>query len=375
MNLNSFRELLIKKASGHTRDLFSSMKDDLLFDLVLESLEKAKKHKNAGKKTNSMATVWSKLSSAKDAHMLRDALGHHVSQYQGARKAEDYAKSKGKTLAAEDHGNKANKHLKQVMHLAHLAHKTSDNGVMTFDAIPTHSWEKNEVGTNNRKGWAKVYSDAASGKYRYLEGNPHPSDITNAKTKAKLKANHGAYPFEKMQVGTIHPVSGDIDKRYIHIDHDVESDGKFTPHEFDKHPLMQLAQTDGNKGGHRFGIKEEHFGAHGEDGKNTHLGNFHNEMKDWISDKAGHFKSWMGKQRENPKDTSGTKPSAPLSLRGPTPEPVAVTAPQAAPAATAPAAPSNPKLDELKNHFKNSGQAVPPDEQLTAMLDYMSKDK
>ena len=135
MNLNSFRELLLKKANGHTKDLFSIIKDDLLYDLVLESLEKASKHKNAGKKTNSMATVWSKLTSAKDAHMLRDALGHHVSHYQAARKAEEGAKSKSMSIAAEDHSKKADKHLKQVMHIAHLAHKTSGNGNMTFDAI------------------------------------------------------------------------------------------------------------------------------------------------------------------------------------------------------------------------------------------------
>lgn len=368
MNLNSFRELLLKKADGHTKDLFSVIGDNLLADLVLESLEKAKKHKNAGKKTNSMTTVWSKLSSAKDAHMLRDALGHHVSHYQAARKAEEEAKSKGMSLAAEDHANKANKHLKQVMHLSHLAHKTSGNGTMTFNAIPTHSWEKNEVGNNNRKGWAKSYSDAASGKYRYLEGTPHASDIANPKTKVKLKGNHGAYPFEKMQIGVVHPVSGEINNKFIHIDHDVKSDGKYAEHEFDNHPLMQLTQAGGNKGGHRFGIKEDHFGEHGEEGKNGHLGDFHSAMKDWISDKAGHFKNWLGKQREKTGDTSGTNSSEPLSIGSSAPEPEAVSPQSEAPS-------SNPKLDELRDHFKSSGQDVPPDEQLTAMLDYMSKDK
>ena len=374
MSLNSFRELLLKKADGHIKDLFSVIRDDLLADLVLESLEKTKKHKNAGKKTNSMATVWSKLSSAKDAHMLRDAVGHHVSHYQAARKAEEGAKGKGMSMAAEDHGNKANKHLKQLMHLAHIAHKTSGNGTMTFDSIPTHSWEKNEVGNNNRKGWAKNYSDAASSKYRYLEGDPHSSDIANPKASVKLKGNHSAYPFEKMQVGVVHPSTGEIDNKYIHIDHEVESDGKYSPHEFDNHPLMQLTQASGNKGGHRFGIKEEHFGDHGADDKKSHLDSFHSEMKDWISDKAGHFKSWIGKQREaQDKDPAaykarGEKPSNPLTdFKGATAQPEAVSKPAAAQ--------SNPELDKLRDHFKGSGQAVPPDDQLSAMLTYMNKGK
>ena len=110
MELNSFRELLLKKASNDPilQSIIDVMKDELIAQKVLESLEKmARPQASMGRSANAAVTAFGNQLKNKDIEMMRDALAHHVNHYRSALQH-------GKRDVADQHLNK----IIPMMHLA-----------------------------------------------------------------------------------------------------------------------------------------------------------------------------------------------------------------------------------------------------------------
>ena len=262
MELNSFKELLLKKADGNSdlQTLIRFINNDILADEIIESLEKMSAAK--GDKANSAITSFAGSATNADINMLHDAIGHHLSHFAAANKAhppkegkatitQNYTTHEGPnpTQKVSTHETAhheldpvAKQHLERAMHLADFAAKASKHslGKMNFDHVPTHAWEMNRTGDATRKnanGQSKYVDDqqglkrrpqASSKKfpdYGYLLADPHPS----YKHKGKLRGHEGQYPFEEMK----------INNKHVHIDPTVQAQDKYVEHPFDKHPLFQ----------------------------------------------------------------------------------------------------------------------------------------
>lgn len=261
MGLNSFKELLLKKADGNDNlvSMIRFMSDDFLATEIMESLEKMAAHK--GDKANSAITGWAGSATGADVNMLHDALSHHLSKFAAANKARppkvsDVEKkismtdhSKGGTKQELPYKTKhvemdpvAHQHLERAMHLADLAARASKHslGKMNFDHVPTHAWEMNETSAHQRvnQHGQKKYADDQQGlkrrlqgkgakrfeNYGYLMQEPHEKYAN----KGKLRGHTGQYPFEEMK----------INDKHVHIDPNVEASDKYEPHPFDSHPLF-----------------------------------------------------------------------------------------------------------------------------------------
>lgn len=261
MELNSFKELLLKKANGNDnlQTLIRFISNDALAEEIMESLEKMAAHK--GDKANSAITGWAGSATGADVSMLHDALGHHLSKFAAANKARPPKTSDvEKKISMTDHskgGTKqelpyqtkhvemdpiAHQHLERAMHLADLAARASKHslGKMNFDHVPTHAWEMNETSAHQRvnQHGQKKYADDQQGLKRRLQGKgakrfenygflmqePHEKYAN----KGKLRGHSGQYPFEEMKVNDKH----------VHIDHDMPASDKYEPHPFDSHPLF-----------------------------------------------------------------------------------------------------------------------------------------
>ncbi len=108
VELKSFRELLLKKADGNPtlQTIIDVMKDDLIANKVIESLEKmARPQASMGRSANAAVTAFGNQMKNKDVEMMRDALSHHVSHYKSALK-------NGQREIAD-------KHLNQIIPLMH----------------------------------------------------------------------------------------------------------------------------------------------------------------------------------------------------------------------------------------------------------------
>lgn len=267
MELNSFKELLLKKAEGNDnlKTLIRYISNDILAEEIIESLEKMASHK--GDKANSAITGFAGSATGADINMLHDAIGHHLSHFAAANKAQPTVSTPAvKEIAATTHAGGeqktthkyetqehkmhpvAAKHLERAMHLADLAARASKHslGKMNFDHVPTHAWEMNETSNHQRinKHGQKKYADDQQGLKRRLQGdkaerfnnygyllqNPHESYAN----KGKLRGHEGQYPFEEMK----------INDKHVHIDPTLEApksesgELQYTPHEFDSHPLF-----------------------------------------------------------------------------------------------------------------------------------------
>jgi hypothetical protein len=242
MELKSFRELLLKKATDNPtlQTIIDVMKDDLIADKVIESLKKMalkKPHENMGLKANAGVTSFGRNLTNKDIRMMRDAIGHHIAHHKAALKAGDR--------------DAADKHLEKIMPLMYLAHQAANhsNGMMTVEAEEPQSWESN-ITTEERspkgrrveetEGWARrakpnskrIYTPK---NYRYLEMPPHP-EHDHSKTRAG-RFNDSGYPFEEIQIGS--PADVNAKRAYLHIP-DIENKSGFTPHPFDEHPIHDV---------------------------------------------------------------------------------------------------------------------------------------
>lgn len=288
MELKSFRELLLKKADNNPtlQTLIDVMKDDLIAQKVLESLEKmARPQASMGRSANAAITAYGNQIKNKDVEMMRDALAHHVNHYRSALK-------NGKRDIADQHLNK----IIPMMHLAARAGSHS-GGQLGLDYVPLEPWETNYTTTERRdetgklkegtKGLRRRLNSVSRDKnprsvpdYRYLEMAPHEE---HADTK---KSNHkGGYPFEEIQLGN--PAKIDAKEAYLHL-HDVGPQDAFVPHPFDEHPIHAFAE-------------------HKQDSLTpSQLSDFAQKMSDWHG--SEHNAKWMeGVKQLHAKDPEAFK--------------------------------------------------------------------
>ena len=238
--LNSFKELLIKKAEGnpYLETLIKFAKDEIIADQVIESLLKMAEPSAAmGRGANSALTSYAGHMDNSDVEQIRDALAHHISHYKGALKA-------GNRSVADQHLNK----IIPLMHTAGRAGRHS-GGKMVLDYPSTTPWETNyttperhphngklKEGTKDLGRRPKKTREGSSRgvpDYRYLEMAPHPGHGDYGKMP-----HRGGYPFEEIQLGT--PAKRDAGKAYLPIE-DVGEVNEYVPHPYDQHPIHSVA--------------------------------------------------------------------------------------------------------------------------------------
>jgi len=247
MELKSFRELLLKKATDNPtlQTIIDVMRDDLIADKVIESLEKmARPQASMGRSANAAVTAFGNQMKNKDVEMMRDALSHHVSHYKSALK--------------NGQRDIADKHLNKLIPLMHLAGKAAahSNGQLGLDYVPLEPWETNyttperikegaERGVPGKlkegtKGLrrrpnpgAREDNPRAVRDYRYLEMKPHEEHAD-----VKRSPHKGGYPWEEVQLGN--PAKIDAKEAYLHLQ-DVGKQDAYVPHPFDEHPIHQIA--------------------------------------------------------------------------------------------------------------------------------------
>ena len=256
MELKSFRELLLKKAADNPtlQTIIDVMKDELIAEKVIESLEKmAKPQASMGRSANAAVTAFGNQMKNKDVEQMRDALSHHVSHYQAALK--------------NGQRDIADKHLNKIVPLMHLAGKAAahSNGQLGLDYIPLEPWETNYT-TPERikaedikpggkgvpgklkegtKGLRRRLNSTSRDKnprsvpdYRYLEMKPHEEHADS-----KRSPHNGGYPWEEIQIGN--PAKIDTKEAYLHLNDPGKQDA-YVPHPFDEHPIHEIADTPEN---------------------------------------------------------------------------------------------------------------------------------
>jgi len=248
MNLNSLKEILIKKAeeADKIRDIIYSLGEDDFATMIVESLKKMAahgQHAGRGKKPNSMLTHFANtLTSNADVAIIRDALSHHLSHY--------------KSALQNNQREKADAHLSKIFPLMHLIHKTSANshGRLNHTAPNSKPWEMNyttdEKGANGRfkritEGWKvrAASKRARDGKsipnYRFVEMIPHLGH-------GDLKPDHedSGYPWEDIQVGSNEDVLNN--KAYLYEKEVSPDQSSFVAHPFDSHPIHEIFDQPGS---------------------------------------------------------------------------------------------------------------------------------
>lgn len=252
MKLESFREILIKKASGNSylQTLIEYAKDDLIADCVLESLQKMAEPSAAmGRGANHAVTSYAAGLKPVHVEQLRDSLGHHISHYRGALKAMHSTEDKAQKAKLR---GIADQHLNKIVPLMHLAGRASKHsgGNLVLDYPTTTPWETNyttterlpngklKEGTKDLGRRPSLHANRqknprAVPDYRYLEMPPHPGHAMTEKMPFK-----GGYPFEEVQLGT--PQKRDSGQAYLPIE-DAGDVSEYVPHPFDKHPVHEYA--------------------------------------------------------------------------------------------------------------------------------------
>lgn len=283
-NLDSLRELLIKKADGDStlQTIISIIKDEILTDKLLESLEKmARPQATMGRSANAGVTAYGNQMKNKDVEQMRDALAHHVNHYKSALK----------------NGNRsvADQHLNRIVPMMHLAGKAAahSNGQLGLDYTPMEPWETNYTTDERRpetgklkegtKGLRRRLNGTPRDKnprsvpdYHYLEMAPHEKHPDSARSPHK-----GGYPFEEIQLGN--PAKIDAKEAYLHSE-DIPPQNAFVPHPFDQHPI---------------------HGVHDEsDPKKLNLENLAQNISDWHGSEPN--AKWM----QNIKDAHAKDPEA-----------------------------------------------------------------
>jgi hypothetical protein len=289
MELNSFRELLLKKSVDNPtlHTLICMMKDEIIADKIIEHLEKmARPGAGMGAKANAGVTAFASQLKNKDVEMMRDALAHHVAHHKAALK-------RGDRKAADEHLNK-------IVPLMHLAGKASphSNQQLGLDYIPMESWETNYTSPERNtettgklkegtKGLRRRLSNTPRSKnsrsvpdYRYLEMPPHGEH-----PDSETSPHKGGYPFEETQIGN----PGKIDTKEAFLAHpEVAEDTQgFTSHPFDFHPVHRIQD-----------MTQDEFANQAED--------FADKMHNWHD--SEHSKKWTDKVKgDYTKDPEGFK--------------------------------------------------------------------
>lgn len=224
--LDSFRQILLRKSdTDQLSSLIKFIREDVLADMVLESLEK----NDSKGLTASFPIRYFAHDMDSEIHgdMIRDALGHHASRYKAA--------------LADNNQRLANKHMKSFYKIINLAHRASkhSNGKLDISAVPPNAWERNSKlstydddhplvlsGTKESGGFKNVVKGWGykGSNFSFLQGEPHGS----YEKEASKYSGKGGYPLEEVKVNN----------RYIHIEDNPDIAHGHEKHEFDFHPIM-----------------------------------------------------------------------------------------------------------------------------------------
>jgi len=229
MKIESFRELLLKKAEGDSnlQCLIKYSRDEIIMETVLETLEKMARSRHKGDAANfAVRDFATEMDPETEPHMIRDALGHHVSHYKAALNS--------------NRPDLANQHAKQafkIMNMADIAQKHS-GGKLSIEHVSPHPWERNKYTSQYDESHPKVQEgkykkgdfvtktkglNYKGGDFSHLQQAPHKSYEGEVKKHGHL----GAYPFEQTR----------INGKYIPIDDKVDLKG-YEEHPLDQHPIL-----------------------------------------------------------------------------------------------------------------------------------------
>lgn len=237
--LNSFREMLLRKTEDESiQNFVQYMDEELLIDLVAESLEKMARASHKGTAANmAMRDLGVEMDPELEPHMIHSALSHHISRY--------------KSALHNDRSDLANQHAKQVFRLVDMADQIQkhSHGKLSIQAVSPHAWERNsktKTFTENdkpvlsgrkkpgqfvidTKGWRHRGSD-----YSFLQQAPHES----YHNEIRRHGHNEAYPIEQIRVNG----------KYAHIE-DIPADQLkgFESHPFDHHPIMEHFEIPSSK--------------------------------------------------------------------------------------------------------------------------------
>lgn len=158
-------------------------------------------------------------------HWLRDALGHHASQYAAANKA-------GNSKMANEHASRYTKILR-LMDKMERAHALDTP--LHFDAVPYQAWQRHGADrqfSDSKKssgfdlpGWKNHDQNDKKKDYSWMQNPAHKDHKDTAGHVAA--GNGGHYPMEATKVNS----------RYIPIDPNAEPSGTVVAHPLDSHPI------------------------------------------------------------------------------------------------------------------------------------------
>lgn len=229
MKFESFREILIKKAGDDStlQTFIRYVRDEVIADSIMESLEKMARAGHKGDAANfAVRDFGTEMDPETEPHMVREALGHHVSRYKAALGA-------NRQDVANQHARQAFK----LMNMADIAQKHS-GGKLSIEHVSPHPWERNKYTSQ----YAHDHPKVQEGKYKpgdfvtktkglnysgndfsFLQQAPHES----YKKEIKRHGHAGAYPFEQIR----------INGKYIPLE-DIKDIKGYEKHPFDEHPIM-----------------------------------------------------------------------------------------------------------------------------------------
>jgi hypothetical protein len=293
MKLDSFRQLLIKRAVDPQVELMVKLLDDhYLCDMVVESLEKMARAKSKGSMANfAVRHLGTEMDPETEPSMIHDSLSHHASRYK----------------AALENGRKdlANKHAAQIFKTVDLADQMQmhSHGKLHVEAVSPHAWERNaktstftadsgpvqagrkKVGqfVNDTKGWRYRGKD-----YGFLQQEPHPS----YEKETRIHGHTGPYPIEHIR----------INGKHLHIDDIGKDDLKgFESHPFDHHPIMEhFEQSAAKRSPDR---DKEYVQAHEAYQDSNHVGNFFDKHEQLAASNPEGY-AQRGSQPSNPVHSS-----------------------------------------------------------------------
>jgi hypothetical protein len=306
MELDSFRELLAKKAQDTSlQNLVKFVRNDVLADMVIESLEKMARAKHKGNAANlAIRDFGVEMDQETEPEMIREAIGHHVSRYKAALKKLNENKDN------KDARDMLNKHAEHVFKLVNMVEKTQKhtNGKLRITAPSPHAWERNvkqktfgpedgpvkrgnkKVGqfVNDTKGW-NYQGYGSDHKFEHLQHSPHE----HYEKETKRTGYSGAFPFEKIQ----------INGKYIHVDDDLDYDKEINKeHFFNDHPIMSHYNSFSKS---KKDTQEQH-----EQRLKSHFESYRNRYDKWHD--GPHIDSFFDRQEKYGDSRSGQNASDPV---------------------------------------------------------------
>jgi hypothetical protein len=373
MKLDSFRDLLVKKSQDTSlQNLVKFMRDEVLADLVVESLEKMARASHKGDAANfAIRDFGTEMDPAHEPGMIHDALSHHVSNYKAA--------------LGSGNQNLANQHAKQAFRIIDMADQAQkhSHGKLQVEAVSPHAWERNSKSETfgdkmKRLQGAKENGQPISQKEEaWLSDNPvtrgfkkpnqHITDTKGWRNRdndlsflqqaphnsyAKEIRRHGhdnAYPFENIK----------INGKHVDVE-DKPSNNYYKSHPFDSHPIMNHF--------------EESAGSRTPDRDKQYM-----EQRDQFADSPelnDYFNSQEKRKAADPKafEHRGSTKSLPVHKQV---EPLSVSkevpdSESAAPAQATQAAPAQAAQKTIRRPKEQAEQAKLSPEDRQAMLDRLT---